>query len=534
MKAIRSLLFIFIFCNSITAQENTIGTVFIDTSSYDGYTFFSAEKNAYLVDRCGRTINKWESSFKNSLSAYLLDNGELLRTATTFDFYSRGGIIEKLDWEGNLLWRYTVNEENLFPHHDVAPLPNGNILVLCFETKTPAEAWEVGAKDSIDYWSTSVIEIEPIGEDSANVVWRWNLWDHVVQELDSTRNNYGVVSEHRELMNINEAMQFPGEYTTGYGDPGPDWMHMNSIDYNAERDEILLSSRDQNEIYIIDHSTTTSEAASHSGGNKGKGGDIIFRYAGSLYGQHDAHWVENDDYPENTILLFNNGFRYHDQSRRFSSVDYIIPFLDENQNYVDNEIVEFKTIISFKDHEDEIYSTIMGSAQILPNGNTLVCSSEDGIFYEHDASGKKVWEYRSPLIPGGPNTQGNFESSLPYIFRAKKISKNDSRLQDISIVLSDPIEKDFNISKCLGITNTDELDFVSPINIYPNPTSSILNIESEQQPAYYELYNMQGNFILSNLNVEQIDMSELQSGVYILRLFYKSSVLPRNFMVTKI
>jgi len=63
------------------------------------------------------------------------------------------------------------------------------------------------------------------------------------------------VADHPELIDIN------------FGGRHADWNHLNSIDYNEEFDQILLSSHNQNEIWVIDHSTTTEEAAGHTGGD---------------------------------------------------------------------------------------------------------------------------------------------------------------------------------------------------------------------------------------------------------------------------
>ena len=47
---------------------------------------------------------------------------------------------------------------------------------------------------------------------------------------------------------------------------------MNSVAYDEKLDQIVLSVRGFNEIWVIDHSTTTAEARTHSGGRQGMGG----------------------------------------------------------------------------------------------------------------------------------------------------------------------------------------------------------------------------------------------------------------------
>ena len=84
-------------------------------------------------------------------------------------------------------------------------------------------------------------------------------------------------------------------------------MHVNSIHYHSERDEIVLSSRHWNEIWVIDHSTTTEEAAGSSGGQHGRA-EIYFGGGGNpaaygqgdendqtFFGQHDAQFIDDDE-----------------------------------------------------------------------------------------------------------------------------------------------------------------------------------------------------------------------------------------------
>ena len=100
-------------------------------------------------------------------------------------------------------------------------------------------------------WPDHIIEIDP--DKSDELVWEWHAWDHLIQDFDEDQQNYGVVAEHPELININ------------YGRTDEDWMHTNAIDYNEDLDQILLSVHGFSEIWIIDHRHATPKRAHRSG-----------------------------------------------------------------------------------------------------------------------------------------------------------------------------------------------------------------------------------------------------------------------------
>ena len=118
-------------------------------------------------------------------------------------------------------------------------------------------------------------DLEPVGTNDVNIVWEWHIWDHLIQDADSTLPNFAVISEHPGLQDVNYGNAGSNQ---GPGGPNGDWKHYNAIDYNEALDQIVISSRHHDEIYIIDHSTSTEEAAGHSGGNYGMGGDYLFRW----------------------------------------------------------------------------------------------------------------------------------------------------------------------------------------------------------------------------------------------------------------
>jgi hypothetical protein len=372
------------------------------------YTIFGPEysTNIYLLNNSNKEIvHLWDSDYIQGLGVYLLENGNIARLCLPYvnqNFIAGGvaGRVEIFNWEGTLIWGFDYSNDQHCLHHDIEVLPNGNILMIAWEFKTIEEASIAGRDVSLDkdgIWPEHIIEVEPTGSSGGNIVWEWHVWDHLIQEYDPTKENYGMIVDHPELIDVNSAQ-------------GDDWIHMNSIDYNEEFDQILLSARFQNEIWIIDHSTTTQEAAGHNGGKYGKGGDLLYRWGNPkiyqmgditdqrLYGQHDATWIESGYPGEGNILVFNNGIGRLDGF--YSSVDEIIPPVDEDGNYI-------KSVDSTYGPEEPVWiytteipgqfaaSSISG-AERLKNGDTMICNGPSGRFFQVTWDLVTVWNYDNP------------------------------------------------------------------------------------------------------------------------------------------
>src|SRR5262249_10161089 len=123
----------------------------------------------------------------------------------------------------------------------------------------------------------------------------------------------------------------------------PDITHFNAVAYKPDLDQVVVSVLSFSEIWIIDHGTTTAEAAGHSGGRSGRGGDLLYRWgnprayrAGSkadqrLFGQQTAHGTPNGLPGAGHLLVFNNGGGRSDG--RYSSVEELALPVDPDGRY---------------------------------------------------------------------------------------------------------------------------------------------------------------------------------------------------------
>ena len=359
-----------------------------------------AQNEARLVDGQGVVVHSWPGT--GNISVHLDADGTLLRGVVepNTGFPGTTGRLQRVDIDGNVTWDLLVNDPTRLMHHDIEPLPNGNVLLMVADF-LPASAAIAAGRDpallpAAEWLPESILEIQQTGPTSGLVVWEWHVQAHLVQDFDPALPNYGVVADHPELVDINYP---PVALTLG------DWTHCNGIDYDPVNDWIVISAREQDEVWLIDHSTTTAEAAGHTGGLRGMGGDLLWRWGNpeaygrggpaerKLFRQHDPRFVPPGFPGAGNITIFNN-----QATPTGSAVIEIelpldaqgLPFVDPVTNVYGPET----PVWTFE--EAGFYSAIVSGAERLANGNTLICSGVQGRLFEVTPAGQTVWSYTHP------------------------------------------------------------------------------------------------------------------------------------------
>jgi len=529
-KYLRTLsLFVCLIGIQFLSAQQTVGLFQNSPAAYNGYTLFSNNETTYLIDNCGDVVHTWQSNYFPGNSLYLLENGNLLRTARIQGEFSGGGIggrIELFSWEGNLLWTYEHASFDYHHHHDIEPLPNGNFLLVAWERMTPDEAIAAGRNTTTitdnGIWPEQIIEIEMVGTSGANWVWEWHLRDHLVQDYDATKSNFGVVADHPELVNFN----YPP------GDNNADWNHVNAISYNADLDQIAISAHRFDEIWIIDHSTSTEEAAGHTGGNAGRGGDLLYRWGNpqtydrgtgmdqTLFNQHDVRWLPEGHPFAGELMVFNNQ-KFGQQS----AVDIWEPPLNMDSGYdlIDEEAYG-PTELSWTYTNSELFSARISGAQPLSNNNILICEGNSGEFTEVTLDEEIVWNYINPVNRiNGPVSQED-DPSGNDTFRATRYGANYSAFEGRDLTPGEPIEINPINDDCEIFITTSVIaeNIPTDIRIINTLVDENLRIENlNNRNLEIKVFDLFGGLIIWDRSDDwevEVEIGRLSSGMYLVQV----------------
>lgn len=505
MKIINSLVLLGLLHLSVTY------TTF--SQSFDGFALYNLQNQntTYLINKDGNIEHNWSCSVPCNYAVLLKDNGNIVRggvyPSNQLNGAAIGGLIQEIDPSGNTVWEFVYSTADYCSHHDITLLPNGNVILTAWEVKSTAELTQAGMSNvTSEKWPTHFIEVQQDGT-GGQIVWEWHIWDHLIQDFDPSKDNYGIVADHPELMDINAISGGSGGPGGPGGPGGGDWFHVNGVDYNEELDQLVFSSRFASEIYIIDHSTTTAEAASHTGGNSGMGGDFIYRWGNpSNYGSsgaqtiaqavHDPRWITNDGRPNGGYIQF---FNNQGGSGGTSVVDAISA--PENGSIYTMSGSSYGPSNYDWRHECLVSSNGQSAHNRMSNGNTFVNASGE-YMYEVDANDNVVWQYNA-----GPAKAFRYECDDPGI---------------IALLGSDPC----------GALSIDE-EKLDVLEFYPNPSTGVFTldgIELGENDMTISVFDISGTKVLELSNSLLIDLSEFNDGVYFARLDFNGE----NFVTKKI
>ncbi len=374
------ILFTFLIINLLFPSQQGLS----NTNSEDEYILYGPlkSKEVFLVRKSDKEIvHTWTTNYEPGMHTLLLENGNLLRTGRieNEDFGYRagmGGILQEIAPDGKVLWEFKYSDDKVLAHHNIEVMPSGNILLIAWEKISYEEAIENGkdpdrVKKDTGLLVDKIVELKPLDNGDTEIVKTWRIMDHLIQDFDNSKLNYGDITIDRLKMDIN----FPLTSKA-------DWNHTNAVDYNEELEQIMISMNGQHEILVIDWSEN----------NKG----ILGRYGNPasykseepklFWGLHDVEWVENGFPGEGNLLVFNNGAGRSGENKSYSSVEEY-RFIDE---FTLEKVWEYST-----GDQKTFFSAKISGAERLKSGNTMICEGDSGTIFEVNPDGEVVWSLQN-------------------------------------------------------------------------------------------------------------------------------------------
>lgn len=541
------------------------------TKACNGYTLFGARGRTYLLDMQGKVAHIWTTSGTNP--RLLPYNGNLL------DATNQGKTLLEVDWNGKTVWTHTESRSNYLPHHDFTRIYNKKLgeyttLYIANKSVDAAAALAAGADPANGPYDGAQMDVVVEVDRNGKIVWEWGFFDHLVQDFDSTKANWvgsgKTISDYPNRLNAN----LPGRPIRR------DWLHCNSLDYNAALGQIAINSV-QGEFYVIDHDNTfvVGDSAASVALAASGAGDFLYRFGDpARYGQgdppsisedwtksttgnkqiggaHDIQWIDDSLTGAGHFLVFNNGQYLYEMTPQ-SYIFEIDPTRDSSGtstgSYVDppdagywiwspddaNQMKQKKNMsnqIVWKygaKSNMNFFSHIGSSAQRLPNGNTLICAMTEGDIFEVTADGTVVWEYVVPVTPDGVKTVIDDEYPMyNSAFRAYRYGADHPALSGQDLTATRTIVE----MSQTGIQSAGSRSLAS-MEIRSDASNRVVRfgIDPTREPATIAVTNARGQIQMRRSGVSANlvwDSSNLLPGIYFARMSQGRSDIQSRFLV---
>ena len=529
MKSPIQLIQICIFCLSASiycTAQTPFGIKLNTEEAFDGYILFENDNHTYLMDNCGNILNQWFNINQTDNHTKLLDNGNMVY------IYNNG--VYEVDWNGATQNFVTHTDEDLLLEYEVELTTEGNYICVARRDYSPQQ-FEALGYDIPETFPTRVDVVVELDRNTGEIVWEWNITDHVIQERNPSANNYGALNENPGRINLDAISTFDWRTTESF--------MINSMDYNPTLDQVIISVRKLCEVMIIDHSTTTEEAKGNSGGVYGKGGDVLFRWGNprnygmgteadqKLFYQHNPHWLTSGPYAGH-IMIYNNGLNRPETNldNRYSEVPIIAPPIDEAGNYImDNGVFGPETpVVNYQGNNPAgiFYSGYTSGAEYLPNGNIYITEGRNGRLLELSPTGELVWEY--------------FVYDHDYIFRSEKYSKYHPAFEGRSLeqmgTLEDP-PSEYACSLYVGVDDQAEKSLDIKIAHHPSNHPEVIVFNPSSKNLHCTVFDLFGRELIQldgRHNQLYIDLGSLHPNTYVLNIQDKEQQLSKSFKLIKI